>query len=183
VGLHDAGKVKLTYGAGLSYTMNRFTIRSGFYVAKKVYTAGPDDYHPPNHYWTYYVDLTKVDADCRVYEIPVTASYNFSESKTHNWFVSAGLSSYLMKKETYGYHYKDPTTQMPGYKDWTLKNGENHIFSILDLSAGYERKLNKRLSVIAEPYFKIPMDGIGFGSIKLNSAGVLFTLSVKPFVK
>ena len=181
VGLSDAGKVKLTYGAGVSYRLNRFTLRSGFYVAKKVYTAEPDDYHPPKHYWTYYVDLTKVDADCKVYEIPVTISYNFSESRTHNWFASAGLSSYLMKKEKYGYYYKDPTTQMPEYKDWTLKNGENHIFSILNLSAGYERKLNKTLSLIAEPYLKIPMDGIGFGSIKLNSMGVLFTLSVRPF--
>lgn len=182
VGLHEAGKVKIAYGAGLSYSLNRFTIRSGFYVSKKVYTAGPEDYHPPQHNWIYYVDLTEVDADCKVYEIPVTVSYTFSESKRHSWFASTGLSSYLMKKETYGYYYKNSASQ-PMYKNWTLKNGENHVFSILNLSAGYERKLNKTFSVIAEPYLKIPMDGIGFGSIKLNSVGLFFTLSIKPFAK
>ncbi|MEJ0103665.1 MAG: hypothetical protein WDO19_14420 [Bacteroidota bacterium] len=44
-------------------------------------------------------------------------------------------------------------------------------------------RLSNKLSLIAEPYIKIPMEGIGFGSIKLNSAGVLFTLSVKPFAR
>lgn len=180
VGLKNTGKVRLAYGAGLSYTLNRFTLRSGFYITSKVYTAGPDDYHPPAHNWIYYVNLTEVDADCKVYEIPVNISYAFSEAKNQNWFASAGLSSFLMKKETYGYYYKD-SSMMPRYKEWTLKNGGNHIFSVLNLSAGYERKLNKTLSLIAEPYLKIPMDGIGFGKINLNSAGVLFTLSIRPF--
>jgi len=181
VGLSEIGKINLSYGAGLSYSFNRFTLRSGFYVSKKMYSAGPDEYHPPEHYWTYYVDLDKVDADCKVYEIPVTVSYNFSQSRTHNWFASAGLSTYLMKRETYDYYYKNPMTQAPDTKSWTLKNGNKHFFSIINLSAGYERKLSNKLSLIAEPYIKIPMEGIGFGSIKLNSAGVLFTLSVKPF--
>lgn len=183
VGINNAGKLKLAYGAGLSYTFKRFTLRSGFYVAQKVYTAKGNDYHPPQHSPASYLDMIKVDADCKLYEIPVTFSYNFSESKTGNWFASAGLSSFLMKKEEYGYYYKDRVTSTNEYKDWTLKNGENHLFSILDLSAGYERKINKTLSIIAEPYIKVPMEGIGYGSINLNSAGILFTLSVKPFVK
>ncbi|MEJ0103666.1 MAG: hypothetical protein WDO19_14425 [Bacteroidota bacterium] len=143
VGLSEIGKVKLSYGAGLSYSLNRFTLRSGFYVSKKVYSAGPNEYHPPEHYWTYYVDLDKVDADCKLYEIPVTVSYNFSQTKSHNWFASAGLSTFLMKRETYDYYYKNPGTQVPYNRSWTLENGSNHFFSIINLSAGYERKVEQ----------------------------------------
>jgi len=54
---------------------------------------------------------------------------------------------------------------------------------VLDLSAGYEYTLNKRFSLAAEPYVKLPFSGVGAGKIKLNSAGVLFTLTMKPFKK
>jgi hypothetical protein len=180
VGLSEIGKVKLSYGAGISYTLNRFTLRSGFYVSKKVYTAGPDEYHPPQHSWTYYVDLTKIDADCKVYEIPVTFSYNFTQAKNHNWFVSGGLSSYIMKKENYDLYYKDSLGR-DRYGSKTLTNKNKNLFSIINLSAGYERKINNSLSFIVEPYIKIPLEGVGFGNIKLNSTGILLTLSVKPF--
>ncbi|MBS1575016.1 MAG: hypothetical protein JST09_06890 [Bacteroidetes bacterium] len=180
VGVSRIGAVRPVYGAGLSYTFNRITIRTGFFVARKIYTAGKNDYHASGYVWPPNI-ITKVDGDCRLYEIPLTFAYTISSSKNQNWFASVGASSFLMKKENYNYYYKNLTTGQDWSKDWTLKNGENHIFSILDLSAGYERKLNKRLSLIAEPYLKIPMDGIGFGKINLNSAGMLFTLSIKPF--
>ncbi|MGC4036713.1 MAG: hypothetical protein QM764_12180 [Chitinophagaceae bacterium] len=182
VGVSRIGGVRPVYGAGLSYTLNRVTIRSGFYAARKVYTAGANDYHAPGYVLPSNIELTKVDADCRLFEIPLTAAYTVSSSKKQNWFVSAGASSFLMKKEDYGYYYKNTTTGADWSRDWSLKNGENHIFSILDFSVGYERRINKTLSIIAEPYIKVPLDGVGFGSIRLNSAGVLFTLSVKPFV-
>jgi hypothetical protein len=34
---------------------------------------------------------------------------------------------------------------------------------------------------MAEPYLELPLNGIGFGKINLNSTGLLFTLVVKPF--
>lgn len=181
VGIRRAGKVQLGYGAGLSYTLNRFTIRSGFYVGRKVYTVGPEDYHlkyswPPN------VVLNKVNADCKVYEIPFLVSYNFAQSKKSNWFVSSGLSTYLMKRETYDYDYSYTGSSTVYWKTTTINNEYKHFFSILDLSAGYERKLNNILSITAEPYIKMPLSGIGYGKIKLNSVGIAFTLSIKPFV-
>jgi len=33
----------------------------------------------------------------------------------------------------------------------------------------------------AEPYLKLPLGGVGYGKVKLNSTGILFSVSVKPF--
>jgi len=177
----EMGKVTLLYGAGFSYNLTRrFTLRGGFYVADKIYSAGPDDYYPPKGSWTNYIDLKKVEADCKIYEVPITLNYNFNRGQKYNMFASLGISSFFMKRESYNYHYNDASGQY-GYKSWTLTNGSNHYFSAVTLSGGYERKLNNKFSIIAEPYVKIPINGIGFGKVRLNSGGVLFSVSFKPF--
>lgn len=178
--LNKPGKATLTYGAGLSYNFGkRVTVRTGFYFSKKIYTADPDQYHTPGGNYPY---LYEVAADCKVYEIPVSVSYNFWQKKNHNWFGSAGLSSFLMKKEHYNYLYKTPSGQTYSYPK-TVNDQNKHYFSVLTLSAGYQYHLSKRVSLQAEPFVKLPLGGIGLGKIKLNSSGILFTLTVKPFAK
>jgi hypothetical protein len=176
------GKTKLLAGAGLGYTIkDRFTIRSGFYSGRKVYTASPGSYHPPEIFWNYYPYMEKVEADCKVYEIPLSLSYHFGSSTKQNWFVSAGLSSFLMKKETYNYFYKytagGPTVQ----KEWTIQDENKHYFSILTLSGGYQKNIGKSFTIMAEPYIKLPLSGVGYGKVKLNSGGLLITVGFKPF--
>lgn len=180
VKLNNTGKTTLTYGAGLSYNFaKRLTARAGFYVSKKVYEAAPDQYHTPGGNYPY---LTGVNADCKVYEIPVSLAYSFGQRGKHNWFGSAGLSSFIMKKEDYTYNYKNPAGQTYEYYQ-ELRNKNKHYFAVLDLSAGYQYQLSNRISLQAEPYLKLPLAGVGQGKIKLNSAGVLFTVTVKPFAK
>ena len=175
VGIKEPGKVRMKYGAGVGYTYRAFTLRSGFYVSRKIYTAGASDYHP------YYARVQEIDGDCKVYEIPVTVSYSFSRASNHNWFASTGLSSYLMKRESYGYLYKDPATGNSDYYYKTWNNKNKHYFSVLNISGGYERIFSKRLSLIVEPYVQVPLSGVGNGKMKLNSAGMLFTVNVNPF--
>lgn len=180
VKLSNTGKTTLTYGAGISYGFaKRFTARTGFYASKKVYEAAPDQYHTPGGNYPY---LTNVDAKCNIYEIPVSLSYSFGQRKNHNWFGSVGLSSFIMKKEDYVYNYKTPTGQTYNYY-YTANNQNKHYFSVLNLSGGYQYQFNKWLSIQAEPYLQIPLGGVGMGKIKLNSAGILFTVTVKPFAK
>jgi hypothetical protein len=181
VRLSNTGRITFNYGAGLSYSFtDKFTLRTGFYVAKKIYSAEEDDYHIPAGSPGNYNYLESVSANCKVYEIPVTLSYNFRKVKNHNWFVSAGLSSYFMKRESYVFFYKYPWGTSD-HKSWSVSNRNKHYFSVLDISAGYQYSINKQFSIIAEPYLKIPLSGVGMGKIKLNSAGVLFTVAVKPF--
>ena len=183
VDVRTIGTIKLLLGAGIGYNLGkRWQIKTGVYAVKKVYDAATSDYHPPANFWTYYPNLDDVSANCNVIEVPLILNYAFSQQVKQSWFVSAGISSYFMKKETYTYHSKLATGQYQD-KSYTIKNQNKHYLSSLRLSAGYEKKLNNTISLSAEPYLNLPLSGIGFGKVKLNSAGLLFSLNVKPFVK
>ena len=179
-GSSKTGKTTLVYGAGIGYTLNRFAIRAGIFASKKIYWASPDDYTlsrtpPPS------VKFEGADANCDVVEIPVKLSYSFIDKDKSSWFAGAGLSSYIMKKESYVFTYKTPSGTIP--YPYEAKNENKHYFSILNLSAGYTRRISNTVSLTAEPYVDIPMVGIGVGKVHLNSAGILFSVGVKPFKK
>jgi outer membrane protein W len=182
INISNSGKLKPFYGAGLNYTLSkRFTLRSGLLVSKKIYSAAPGQYKfaagTTVNPW-----LQKINADCKVYEIPLTIQYNFNQLKNHNWFAGMGISSFLMKREIYDYQYKNAAGQTWSYMH-TYNNENENYFSVLTLSGGYQYKLNNHFSFLAEPFLKIPINGIGAGKVKLNSAGLLFTAAIKPFAK
>jgi hypothetical protein len=178
-----SGQVRLNYGIGVSYAINdRLSLRTGFYAGSKVYSADSTSYHTPYTGGPYSFKLHSVDADCFVYEVPVNLVYNFKPAKNHNFFASAGLSSYFMKKEDYVYTYISPSGQKYSHL-WQFRNENKHPFSIVSLSAGYQYKFSKRFSMLAEPYVKLPIGGVGDGKVMLNNTGVLFTAAWKPFGK
>lgn len=174
------GNWQMQYGIGIGYAVSRhITLRTGFYVGRKVYAADSTSYKTPyNNLYNYYF-LQRIDANCLVYEIPVTVAYNVIQSPTNSLFISTGLSSYLMKKEDYEYYYKAPSGNRQTHSYSYSRN--SHLFSVINLSAGYQYHFSNRLSVIAEPYIKVPVTGIGNGRVNLNSGGVLFTVGFKPF--
>ncbi len=181
---NEAGKIELMAGIGAGFQLNdRLVVRSGFFTGRKVYSAKPEDYDPPSQFWNYYPNMQKIDADCKVYEVPLLVSYQFGKSTKKSWIATAGLSSYFMMEEKYKYYYK-PTPTSPTYsRNYTVKNRFEHHFSVLTISGGYKHKIGKRVTVMAEPYFKLPLDGIGFGKVKLNSGGVMFSVGIHPFGK
>jgi len=180
IGFESFGKTKLLVGAGIGYSFkNRFTLRTGFYTSRKIYLAQAYQYHSGAQ-WVGNYKLESVDADCKVYEIPILLSYHFGRSAKQSWFATTGISSYLMKRETYDYLYKNSTGQIY-YHRWTLKDKNKHYFSVFTLSGGYQRKINNTFSIMAEPYMKIPLSGVGLGKVKLNSAGVLVSVGIKLF--
>jgi hypothetical protein len=176
-----AGKVTMSWGLGVAYTLNRFTLKTGVFSADKIYWAGPDDYKlsytpPPN------LKFMGADANCRVIEIPIKLSYSFAVKNRSNWFAGAGLSSYLMKREDYLYEYKSSAGNSY-YHSYEIKNENKHYFSVLNFSGGYTYQLSKTISISGEPYVEVPLTGIGVGKVHLNSGGILFTVGVSPFRK
>jgi hypothetical protein len=87
-----------------------------------------------------------------------------------------------MKKEKYVYNYETSAGNTYTYP-YETRNENKHYFSVLNLSAGYTRDISNTVSLTAEPYVDVPLVGIGVGKVHLTSAGVLFTVSVKPFKK
>ena len=180
---NNFGTINFTYGAGISYELSkRLTLRTGFYVEKKIYDANLSDYHPPARFWNYYPDLKYINADCKIYEVPLIVNFKFSQTPKYHWFGTVGISSFFMKKENYSFFSKSPSGQT-SYNNYTIDNKNRHYLSSIRLSAGYERKVKRNISILAEPYLSVPLTGVGYGKVKLYSAGILFTINVKSFAQ
>ena len=187
----DIGSVKIfsfknsslapRYGLGFGYQLsNKLSAQTGFYISRKKYIAGPDDYHPKQgSYWNM-VSIIKVNANCLVYEIPLAARYNFIRKKTATYYATTGLSSYIMKREDYNYYYT--RNNVPAQSAWTYK-GNKKFFSIITLSAGVEKKINNKFSIQAEPSVGIPIAGVGDGQVKIFSSALQVGLKYQPSKK
>jgi len=164
------------YGLNIGYNISRrWQVNAGIIYTTKNYKMNGEDYHPPKGYWTDYVNLQEVEGSCDMWDIPVNVRYNIIPRKRSNFFASAGLSSYIMEKEDYDYYYTYGSNPNVVQRNRTYENVGNYWFSVVNLSIGYEKQIGKNISLQAEPFFKQPLKGVGFGNIKLNTTGIFFT--------
>lgn len=158
----------------------KLSVQTGFFAGSKKYVAGKNDYKAKEgSYWST-VDITRVDANCRVFEIPLALRYDFNPSGKWNTFAGAGLSSYIMDKEDYEYEY---TRFGYPYQAKANYTGNQHFFSVVRISGGVERKLSDQFSFGINPGLAIPLAGVGDGQVKLFSTEVLLSLKYRPFRK
>lgn len=164
-------------GAIVGYTINnRWQVEGGaMWSRKKYYTDGKyfDKKGPgiPDN-----VNVLWLNGGCEMFEFPIVARYNFS-GKKNTFFGSAGLTSYLMKKEDYKYSAVAGTSTYPyeGYRKY--ERSGDHLFANLQLSAGYNLALSSKLNIRIEPYLKAPLKKIGIGKIPVTSTGLYFALT------
>lgn len=182
-GVDFPGTNKFSGRAGLlaGYQLTKkLSVQTGFFAGSKKYVAGKNDYKAKEgSYWST-VDITRVDANCRVFEIPLALRYDFNPSGKWNTFAGAGLSSYIMDKEDYEYEYTRFGTPYYAKANYT---GNQHFFSVLRISGGIERKLSDQFSLGINPGLAIPLAGVGDGQVKLFSTEVLLSLKYRPFRK
>lgn len=178
-------KTKAGYSFGLQVSYNitkRLSVNSGFLFTKKFYEGKGSDFNPPKHYFTYYVDkLLSVDGNCFMWEIPVNIRFDLVSKSKFNWYLNSGVSSYIMRKQAYRYDYI--YNGNPASRDWSTKSQQNEWLKIINLSTGIEYSFNKKWSVLAEPYLKLPTTGIGFGKMDISSFGLIGGLRYRPNFK
>ena len=79
-----------------------------------------------------------------------------------------------MQSESYRYHFSEPN---PGAKEgWDSRGSSRFYFNMLNITAGYERQVTTGLRFGIEPYIKIPLEEIGWTSLKLYSMGASITM-------
>jgi hypothetical protein len=86
------------------------------------------------------------------------------------WFATAGLSTYLMSREKYTYQFE--TSWGTGDSSWNIRQPSQYWFSIVNLSVGFEQRIGKIGNLRLEPYVRVPLSGIGTGSLPILSGGV-----------
>jgi hypothetical protein len=157
-------------GLLLGYNINKkFAIETGLLWDHKRYRAEGRHFSTEKLNWPH-VDVLDVSGFCNMYEIPINLRYNFSRTSKQTVFATAGVSSYLMKKENYDYNYIRYGTYSYGNKEY--KNTTNNWLSVAHVSIGLQKKLGVVGDLRVEPYIKLPLHGVGIGNMSLRSTGV-----------
>jgi hypothetical protein len=162
---------------GYHLSKSRFGIETGLFWDKKNYFSN-GEYVDRSKMPAYFQndELQYVDGNCNMFEIPVNLRYNLIQKRATTYFGIIGLSSYLMNKEVYGYQIKYPN----GYQDYdqySYYHSTQNLFSILNLSLGYEHRLGKIGDIRIEPYAKLPIAGVGKLNLSIMSGGLNVGLS------
>ncbi len=178
VKLFSSGKVTAKTGFAVGYQLTKkLSIQTGFFTSSKKYVAGPSDYKTkPGTYWGS-VAMIKIDANCKVYEIPLAVRFDFATVKKIKVFSTAALSSYIMKKEDYHYYYNRYGYPSEGHASY---KGNQHLFSVIKISTGIEKNISQNFSFHAAPGIAIPLAGVGEGQVKLFSKELLLGIKYQP---
>lgn len=168
-GVNNLNMGKVGSDAGLLLTMGltkRWSISTGAVYAKKLYQTGFNNYNPVNNMPFKYTPQ-KVDADCRVLDIPINFNYALIKKGNNTFSLGTGISSYLMLNEDYNFIYNNPIST--DLKEIQVVNKNRHWLSIVNFQATYERRLNSKFGISFQPYLKVPLNDIGFARVKLQT--------------
>ncbi|MFC3198903.1 hypothetical protein ACFOET_14870 [Parapedobacter deserti] len=171
------GKLSSNIGILAAYQLNdRFRISTGVWYAKKIYQADFGAYRPSNGWPSYGNRPELVDADCRVLDIPINVDYILKRSSNAAWFVSGGLSSYIMLSEAYKFTYPGDEHHYP--QKYKVRNENRHFLGVANIGVGYQRRLSPAFGITVQPFVKVPLSQIGQGNIKLYSTGVAISADI-----
>lgn len=178
----SGGRFSTNVGLTLGYQFaKRLSVNTGLIYTKKNYASEGKSFHPD---WPSNVTdkIEYVTGDCSMWEIPLSLRYDFPMGNKITFFVNGGLSSYLMKNESYEIYYHGWGASSGYVQPWSKPNSDKYWFSVANISAGIEHQFSKNFSIQAEPFVKIPFSGIGLGNLQLNSYGVSFSLRYAPLL-
>lgn len=154
--------------AGYNFS-KRFSLQTGLIYNKKTY------YSEGAYFSTKKLDIPQnyiiktVDGSCQMYEVPLIAGYSLSNKK-NSVVLNAGISSYLMKGENYNYLVVHNGF---GYaKSEKYKNRSVNVAAAVIGGLTLRNKLSQTTSLNLEPYFKIPLKGVGVGALPITSGGL-----------
>jgi hypothetical protein len=177
VKLQSVKQTGYSLGISVGYRFNRrIAVETGVLWDKKYYYSSGEYFKKSPETIPEYQDILELNGNCNMIEIPLNFRYDFAFGRNHSFFAKAGLSSYFMTKENYSYQVEQNSSP-PWWKNGSYNNSSNNIFSILQISGGYELAVSGNTKISIEPYVKIPIQGVGIGSMPISSAGFYFGIS------
>ena len=176
VKMQSVNQTGYSLGVLAGYRFNkRISLESGVYWDKKYYYS-TGEYFSTKHLPVQYppaLPNKSVEGYCNMFEIPISIRYDFATRINHGFFAKTGFSTYIMKKEVYSFTKTNDAVKGP----FPYYNTTTDFMAILQLSGGYERTIGQKTKIRVEPYVKIPLQGIGIGSMPISSAGIYFGIT------
>jgi len=178
VGLDNFSKPGSAFSFLAEYALvPKLYVQAGITRSEKVYFAKANEYEWPAE-WKMGPKAISTDATCKIIEIPLNLRFDLIQNSQSRLFAGAGVSSYHMQNERYVYNYL-PNTHYIKWYDYQTKTGW-YFLSHINASAGYERRITNKLSILAEPYVRIPVKKVGYGKVNLFTAGMWISLRYTP---
>ena len=166
----NAPKTGTNKGLLFGYAVNeRWSIETGMYWDQKRFYGAGTYFRPSNYTLPPGVTMLAVTGDSRLYEWPVNIRYSIIPNR-NKLFVTAGLSSYFMRRENYEYEYEQNGQYGKNYASYT--NQSNNMLAVVNMSLGYSYKLGSLGTVRMEPYVKIPLKDLGVNNMPVMSTGI-----------
>ncbi|REL32871.1 hypothetical protein DYD21_13690 [Rhodohalobacter sp. SW132] len=168
---HDPG-----YKLGIMFEYNllsNLSLTTGAIHTLARYSTDRQSYNPPV-YWADGVGPEQMTGQCFLIDIPINLKYDFIDIGRSRFYLSAGISSYIMISEEYQFRYSDEYSQ--SIQQWSDRTGTRHWMSNANFSIGYEFDIHPNWSLRAEPFIKAPIREVGWSNVKLYSSGSFFSI-------
>ena|GEM_PF-5535502 len=182
VGSINSTQVAFNLGAQLGYNLtDRWKVSAGLIYGPKLYQAS-DQAYANSSFPSYWTHLQSIDANCKVFDIPLEIGYSFYKKNRSQFYLNAGVSTYFMHEETYTINFVPGSTVNPSSGlpvnsyTYSIYNRNKNILSVADFVLEYHYRLNNRASFGISPYLKLPFAGVGQGKLELISFGTSVSL-------
>ena len=170
--------IGVSMGILTGYKINKkISIESGVLWDIKNYYSEGEYFNTKNIRMPANAKIKEITGTCNMIEVPLMVKYNFKSSGKTNLSASAGISSYFMQKESYDYEMVRYGQQYP-YSS-TYKNSSTDLFAVANIALGYNREIKRGIILRVEPYIKIPVKGVGIGSLPIMSTGLHIGITSK----
>ena len=168
-------KAGLTGGVILGLQINKkIAVETGVQLSQKKYYSDGKYFKPKSGSMPANMTVNSLESTSTLIEIPVSVKYNFSKKK-NTLYAKAGVSSYIMTKESNKYQAVVSGQQQE--VNSTYKANHGYLASDVRISAGYQHSVSKKLNMRIEPYIQIPLKGIGIGTLPVTAAGLQIVLT------
>jgi hypothetical protein len=167
-------------GLEAGYRFNRkLAIEGGVYFKKNYYRAMAAEFSKKeiSGMLSGGRQLNEVHGSYALFDVPVNLRFDLLARKDQKGFVAAGISTYVVTRESNWY-----LTTMNGTDEMLYGNYENarvYPGAMFNLSIGYERKVGAKTNLRIQPYIQLPSRGIGVGNVSMYSTGVHVGFSKK----
>ena len=150
---------KISLESGISLDKKYYTSEGKNFRMDKVGSAMPSG-----------MVINNLESNSSFVEIPLKVKFDFFTKRNINLFVAGGVSAYIITREQNMYHVTfngDNKNLLSVYE----KNNYG-LPAVVNLSTGYEKNIFKNVDIRIEPYLRIPLRGMGVGSLPVTSAGL-----------
>lgn len=152
----------------------RFSLSAQGLYASKRYTAGKGAFQPPKGAWYHNVAPIETVGSCNMLEATLSLRTELLQKQHWNLIANTGISTWWMLREGYEYHYEKYYPGLP-YK-WESQKILTQWLAIGQVGIGAERQVSSEMSIEADIYLQVPLQGIGSGKVQLYSQGISVAL-------